>query len=59
MKTVRVITKFLITFVKHSVVSDVLKSEADNMKALGGDRFCLDPKMGEKSDFYECTADFL
>lgn len=37
MKTVRVITKFLITFVQHSLVSDILQSEAKTMTGLGGD----------------------
>ena len=40
-------------------MSHVLKPEADSMNALGGDRFCLDPKMGKKSDFHESIADFL
>ena len=59
MKTYELITKFLMTFIQHIFVSDVLKSEANNMNVLGGDRFCLNPKMSKKSDFYECIADFL
>ena len=46
-------------FFQHSVLSHVLKFEADTINALEGDSVCLGSKIGARSCIDRLIADFL